>query len=90
MARCGWRHARCAMVPGVTLRLVQPDMPQHEKYRPPLCAAQLAAAAGSQRHRPGKPTHIIWPEARRRLSCSTARPCALDEIALADRAAAAP
>ena len=51
-------------VPGVTLRLVQPNIPQKDKWRPDLQAAHFqqhlemsrgAAAAGV--------THVIWPEA---------------------------
>ena len=37
------------IVPGIMVRLVQPDVPQNEKYVPPLCGAQLAAADGSFR-----------------------------------------
>jgi len=52
------------MVPGVTLRLVQPNIEQREKWRPELRARHFArhlrlsegaAAAGI--------THVIWPEA---------------------------
>ena len=53
-----------ATVPGVTLRIVQPDTPQPEKYDPRLTVRNwrrlidLSVAPGSP-----APTHIIWPEA---------------------------
>ncbi len=63
-----WRLARAPVeqpsVPGVTLRLVQPNIPQREKWVPEQRAQHLrrhldlsrgAAAEGV--------THIIWPEA---------------------------
>ncbi len=68
-------------VPGVRLRLVQPDVAQRDKYKPQLrlrnwrrlVDISLAPAA-----RP--PTHIIWPEAAPPFLLSRA-PVALDDIA---------
>ena len=59
-----WRLAASpiADVQGVSLRLVQPNIPQPEKYASHLLLrnwqrlVDLSAA-------PGRPTHIIWPEA---------------------------
>jgi apolipoprotein N-acyltransferase len=53
-----------ATVPGVRLRIVQPDTPQPEKYDPRYTVRNwqrlmaLSAAPAQQ-----TPTHIIWPEA---------------------------
>ena len=55
--------ASSAVVPGVMLRLIQPNIAQHHKWRQDLRAAQfnkhlkLSATATSTR-----PTHIIWAE----------------------------
>jgi apolipoprotein N-acyltransferase len=48
-----------AMVPGVTLRLVQPDVPQREMGLINRNWQRLTRLSA----RPGRPTHIIWPEA---------------------------
>jgi apolipoprotein N-acyltransferase len=70
-----------AVVPGVRLRLVQPDTPQSEKYAPQFLArnwrrlVDLSAARGTV-----SPTHIIWPEAAPPFVLARA-PAALDEIA---------
>jgi len=59
-----WRLAASPLrdVPGVSLRLVQPNPPQPEKYAPRLLLRNwqrlVELSAG-----PGRPTHIIWPEA---------------------------
>ena len=65
----------------VRLRLVQPDIPQNEKYVAPLCAAQLAAPARSQPARRARsPTSS--GRKRRRPFLLDRSPVALDEIAL--------
>jgi len=46
----------------VSLRLVQPDIPQTEKYRPDLLLRNWQRLLDLSL-RPGRPTHIIWPEA---------------------------
>ena len=67
-------------VQGVSLRLVQPDIPQAEKYVRRLMLRNwqrlidLSAA-------PGKPSIIIWPEAATGFAVARA-PGALDEIGL--------
>ena len=53
-----------AVVPGVHLRIVQPDTPQPEKYAPELLQRnwqRLIELSNSPGAVP--PTHIIWPEA---------------------------
>ena len=53
-----------ATVPGVHLRIVQPDTPQPEKYDPRLIARNWERLiALSQQPAAVPPTHIIWPEA---------------------------
>ncbi|HET7333603.1 MAG TPA: apolipoprotein N-acyltransferase [Rhizomicrobium sp.] len=50
-------------VKGVQLRLVQPDVPQHEKFLPQYRARnwqQLISLSNEKNGPP--PTHIIWPE----------------------------
>jgi apolipoprotein N-acyltransferase len=70
-------------VAGVTVRLVQPDIPQAEKYVRRLMLRNwerlwsLSIAPGS-----GKlPTHIVWPEAATGFAVARV-PTALDRIAL--------
>jgi apolipoprotein N-acyltransferase len=46
----------------VSLRLVQPDIPQTEKYRPDLILRNWQRLVDLS-IRPGRPTHIVWPEA---------------------------
>jgi apolipoprotein N-acyltransferase len=67
-------------VPGVSLRLVQPNIPQAEKYvrRFVLRNWERLLALSTQ---PGKPTHIVWPEAATGFALARA-PGALDQIAL--------
>jgi apolipoprotein N-acyltransferase len=53
-----------ATVPGVRLRIVQPDTPQPEKYDPRLAVRnwqRLISLSSAPAQQP--PTHIIWPEA---------------------------
>lgn len=72
-------------VPGVSLRLVQPDIPQPEKYRRKFLLrnwkrlVDLSAAPPDKTF--GAPTHIIWPEAATGFPVARA-PGALDQIAL--------
>jgi len=69
-------------VPGVRLRIVQPNIAQSDKYRPQLVdenwnrLISLSAAPAKQ-----KPTHIIWPEAAPPFILTRA-PEALDEISV--------
>lgn len=59
-----WRLAASPLtdVPGVSLRLVQPNIPQREKYAPQLLLRNWRRLVDLSA-RPGHPTHIIWPEA---------------------------
>ncbi|HEY1961142.1 MAG TPA: apolipoprotein N-acyltransferase, partial [Rhizomicrobium sp.] len=51
-------------VSGVRLRLVQPNVPQDQKYLPSLRTAHWHQLLGLSVERKGPPpTHIIWPEA---------------------------
>lgn len=51
-------------VPGVRLRLVQPDVPQQDKYIPSQRAQHWRELMDLSRAKNGPPpTHIIWPEA---------------------------
>jgi apolipoprotein N-acyltransferase len=53
-----------SVVPGVRLRIVQPDVPQSEKYLPQYQARNWQRLLDLSRvHADTKPTHIIWPEA---------------------------
>lgn len=61
-------------VPGVRLRLVQPDVPQAEKYQRPLIIRNWRRLIDLSMA-PGDPTIIVWPEA--------APPFLLDEQPLA-------
>jgi apolipoprotein N-acyltransferase len=69
-------------VPGVRLRLVQPDIPQAEKYVRRLMARNwqrlltLSTQSGSR----DIPTHIIWPEAATGFPVAQS-PAALSQIA---------
>ncbi len=69
------------LVPGVSLRLVQPNVPQREKENSVFYARNwqrlldLSVA-------PGKPTHIIWPEAAPPQFLFNRSPASLDQIAL--------
>ncbi len=55
-----------ATVDGVRLRLVQPNIPQHEKWKPELrqrnVMAQVDLALAPPKAGDPKPTHIIWAE----------------------------
>jgi len=67
-------------VPGVSIRLVQPDIPQAQKYVRGLILRnwQRLVALTIQ---PGKPTHIVWPEAATGFAVARS-PGALDQIGL--------
>jgi apolipoprotein N-acyltransferase len=69
-------------VPGVRLRIVQPDVAQADKYVPALRAAHWHELLGLSiaRHGP-PPTHIVWPEAAPPFLLARAAQ-ALDDIAL--------
>ena len=69
-------------VPGVRLRIVQPNIAQADKYRPEFVERnwdRLIALSRAPAKQP--PTHIIWPEAAPPFVL-TRSPEALDEIAL--------
>jgi len=72
-------------VPGVTLRLVQPNIPQTEKYVRALMLRNwqrlMALSLRPKDKALGRPTHIIWPEAATGFPVARA-PGALDQIAL--------
>ncbi|HEX2761547.1 MAG TPA: apolipoprotein N-acyltransferase [Rhizomicrobium sp.] len=82
-----WRLAAVPVtdVPGVSLRLVQPNIPQREKYQRRLMLRNwqrlmdLSLRPGSKAT--GTPTHIIWPEAATGFPVARA-PGALEQIAL--------
>jgi apolipoprotein N-acyltransferase len=62
-----WRLAAhpTRFVPGVQLRLVQPDIPQREKYKRPFIVRnwQRLIALSTAPSPEGSPTQIVWPEA---------------------------
>src|SRR4029077_21257151 len=70
------------IVPGVRLRIVQPNIAQSDKYRAELVERNWDRLIALS-HAPAKlpPTHIIWPEAAPPFVL-TRSPEALDEIAL--------
>ena len=78
-----WRLSEnpTAYVAGVTLRLVQPDVPQREKENTLYYARNwqrlLDLSAG-----PGNPTHIIWPEAATPNFVFDRSAIALDDVTL--------
>ena len=52
-----------AMVAGVRLRIVQANIPQHQKWQPELRAGHLQRHIALSRQAAGQPpTHVIWPE----------------------------
>jgi apolipoprotein N-acyltransferase len=67
-------------VPGVTIRLVQPDIPQAEKYVRRLMLRNWQRLIDLSA-RPGRPSIIIWPEAATGFAVAR-EPGALDEIGL--------
>lgn len=71
-------------VPGVTLRLVQPDIPQAEKFVRLLMLrnwTRLVTLSIRPDGAAGHPTHIIWPEAATGFPVARSSG-ALDQIAL--------
>jgi apolipoprotein N-acyltransferase len=72
-------------VPGVRLRLVQPNIPQAEKYVRPLILRnwQRLISLTLEPPQAGQkaPTHIMWPEAATGFPVARS-PAALDQIAL--------
>jgi apolipoprotein N-acyltransferase len=68
--------APSATVPGVALRLVQPDVPQSETGLIARNWQRLLRLS----ERPGRPTHIIWPEAAAHFPVEHSA-VALDDIA---------
>ncbi|HXL99237.1 MAG TPA: apolipoprotein N-acyltransferase [Rhizomicrobium sp.] len=67
-------------VPNVSLRIVQPDIPQQEKYLPQFRDRNWRALLDPSLS--GKPpTHLIWPEAAPPFLLAR-RPEALDDVAL--------
>ncbi len=77
--------AESATVPGVVLRLVQPNIAQTDKWTPALYVQHLLlhrdlSRAPGPAGGPGPVTHVIWPE--------TAVPWSLDQHAEARRAIA--
>lgn len=66
-----------AMVPGVSMRLVQPDVPQKEMHGRFINRnwQRLLHLSG----RPGHPTHIIWPESAAAFPLARV-PVALEQI----------
>ena len=68
-----------AAVPGVMVRLVQPDVPQSEKYLRRYVGRNWQRLIDLSRM-PGHVTHIIWPEAATPFLLDRS-PVALDEIA---------
>ncbi|HEX4177800.1 MAG TPA: apolipoprotein N-acyltransferase, partial [Rhizomicrobium sp.] len=66
---------------GVSVRLVQPDIPQAEKYVPALMFGRNWQRLIDLSARPGRPSVIIWPEAATGFAVAR-EPGALDEIGL--------
>ncbi|HVW74150.1 MAG TPA: apolipoprotein N-acyltransferase [Rhizomicrobium sp.] len=66
---------------GVSVRLVQPDIPQAEKYVPALMFGRNWQRLIDLSARPGRPSIIIWPEAATGFAVAR-EPGALEEIGL--------
>jgi apolipoprotein N-acyltransferase len=67
-------------MPGVTVRLVQPNVPQAEKYVRRYKLRNWRRLLDLSRE-PGNPTVIIWPEAAPPFAGLDEQPLALDQIA---------
>lgn len=82
-----WRIAATPVpdVPRVSLRLVQPNIPQPEKYQRRLMLRNwqrlMDLSLRPANKETGSPTHIVWPEAATGFPVARA-PGALDQIAL--------
>lgn len=74
-----------ATVPGVVVRLVQPDVPQTEKFVRALMLRNWQRLMDLSVAKPepglGRPTHIVWPEAATGFAVARS-PGALDQIGL--------
>jgi len=74
-----------AMVPGVVVRLVQPNIPQKEMFVRRLMLRNwrrlVDLSAGAPDKALGRPTHIIWPEAATGFAVARSGD-ALDQISL--------
>jgi len=74
-----------ATVPGVVVRLVQPDVPQTEKFVRRLMLRNWQRLMDLSIAKPdpalGRPTHIVWPEAATGFAVARS-PGALDQIGL--------
>ena len=72
-------------VPGVSIRLVQPNIPQAEKYVRRLMLRNwtrlISLSTQEDSAQPAKPTHIVWPEAATGFAVARA-PGALEQIGL--------
>jgi apolipoprotein N-acyltransferase len=59
--------AKSEMVPGIKIRIVQPSVPQREKWRPENQARifqdHLDLSVSNPDGSPGHVTHVVWPEA---------------------------
>ncbi|HEX4271020.1 MAG TPA: apolipoprotein N-acyltransferase [Rhizomicrobium sp.] len=66
---------------GVSVRLVQPDIPQAEKYVPALMFGRNWQRLIDLSARPGRPSVIVWPEAATGFAVAR-EPGALAEIGL--------
>lgn len=81
-----WGHWRLndndhATVAGVTLRIVQPDTSQREKYKPEFVARNWHRLLDLSRAPAAKPvTHLIWPEAAPPIWWISRDPVALADI----------
>jgi apolipoprotein N-acyltransferase len=75
-------NTQIASVPGVRLRLVQPNVPQQEKYLPSERAVHWRQLIDLSlvKHGP-TPTHIIWPESAPPFFLAR-EPEALDDVAI--------
>jgi apolipoprotein N-acyltransferase len=69
-------------VPGVALRIVQPNIPQREKETSALDARNWQRLLDLSVSAPGRPTILIWPEAAPPNYLFNRDPAALDEIGL--------
>jgi apolipoprotein N-acyltransferase len=69
-------------VPNVRLRIVQPNIPEAEKFEPQFVTRNWRRLLGLSRAEQGpEPTHIIWPESAPPFFLGR-EPAALDEIAV--------